>query len=497
MLNKNKSWWKFVVITTFLFLLGSLLLPQDSLSARRKTRVRQRAPVVQDLPDRSKEPFWWGAMVRPLATSVETKKLQEWKVAIDDQIKFAKEIGLNSLRANWEDNDDVVDYLVDKAVENNLQLTIVLEDKTLTDFFNQANFQRGYEFALKIAVRYKGRVPFYQLGNEASGAVIKPGAHGSSINDYDAAKYGVYLQWLKGLSQGVHDGDPAARKIVSANWKGIGIFEKLAIDGLHFDIVGWNWYSEMGDIFNRNFEEMKKTINIPQYMWEKYHKDVWLTEANKQEGTFDGNFKKQEDFIRGFGPAAYGSSYIKGFFFHELVDQASKQGIHQGHWGLVKVKEQGDGWAFSDKKPGYYAYRDVVQPRVLKYASKFLSQSPPPAIPRGGAAQLRATFKNTAIGTWTRGLVHLEVVNDSGGIGGALPFLREGPDAVTASGWATATKIQLQEPSVAPGHTGSFEFWLKAPANMAPGTYRINFRPSADNVRQLQNTNIWWDVWVY
>ncbi len=135
---------------------------------------------------------------------------------------------------------------------------------------------------------------------------------------------------------------------------------------------------------------------------------------------------------------------------------------------------------------------DSAVQQFLSYHFQHVGQSPYPEIAPGAAAQLTLIIKNTGDTTWQKGVVNLGTDRDQDRIS---PFLRESGSSAT-SGWISPNRVTLQEDTVAPGGLGNYVFWLQAPSNMAPGTYREYFRPIADGIGKMEDFGIYWDVKV-
>ncbi len=75
-------------------------------------------------------------------------------------------------------------------------------------------------------------------------------------------------------------------------------------------------------------------------------------------------------------------------------------------------------------------------------------------------------------------------------------FTREDLTGRNPSGWATPSRVSMVQPTVAPGATGTFDFWYTVPAGMAPGTYREYFRPVHEGVGMMNDLGIYFDLTV-
>ncbi len=289
--------------------------------------------------------FHRGVLVRPYALGEYSK------ADLTSQIMLAKELGASDVRANIESSAAINDDFVSIAIENGLNPVLIIEP-SLPDFFNTASYDLAYSLASDYAIRYKNKVKYYQLANEASGVNIKPSYPGDKKTDYDDQKYAVFLNWIKGLSNGIFDNDPSAKRIITANWLGVGIIDRLVDDGVHFEIVGWNWYDDMGSSLVKKDSD-GKTLNIPQYL-SKYNKEFWVIEINRHKGTLDNDFNAQSTYLANFINYAADEKLISGIFIFPLTDMCNLLDKSEGRMGLVSVnKKTVSVCTIGDKKPAF------------------------------------------------------------------------------------------------------------------------------------------------
>lgn len=344
----------------FIIPLGLLSIGDKGTLAARY-RSSRRTTGVQKITPPSKNYFYWGAKMTPSATTLSgTSGIYEgFDEAINDQLEFGKELGLNIVKATWEARSDKIDNFVNWAKARGFKVVIQLEDPEMTDFWSQATHERARELGKKVASRYYGQVDFYQLGNEINGAVIKPGGIGKDKGDYDPWKWGIMKNWLLGLTQGIHEGDPFAKKIITFNWKGTGIIDLIREANIHFDIIGVNWYSDMGDPFQSFDINRKYWSNMFEYLWDKHRIDIWVSEANQHKGTYDASTQGQADSIRGFADAAFNSPFIKAFMVYQMSDTINQRGTETGHYGIVWLRYD-NRWKVMDRKPAFSAFQGVI-----------------------------------------------------------------------------------------------------------------------------------------
>lgn len=165
-------------------------------------------------------------------------------------------------------------------------------------------------------------------------------------------------------------------------------------------------------------------------------------------------------------------------------------GMYREHFQLVA---DGTGWM-----EDYGIYWDVkvlnaVEAAAQQYTHQFMWEDAYPTLARGESYNFILTVRNTGRATWQKGSVNVGTDRDRDRI---TPFLRESGNG-SASGWISPNRITMQEGSVAPGATATFSFWMQAPSNMTPGTYREYFRLVADGADTwMENYGIYWDVIV-
>lgn len=106
------------------------------------------------------------------------------------------------------------------------------------------------------------------------------------------------------------------------------------------------------------------------------------------------------------------------------------------------------------------------------------SQIPANTLNTGQKTYMSLRFKNTSNYTWRNtgwGIVRLYTTN--------------GPSVFCDTTWVTCNRpADLKEASVAPGGTGTFEFWYTAPTLSATATYTTSFGLVSDFLSQLQGT---------
>jgi len=130
------------------------------------------------------------------------------------------------------------------------------------------------------------------------------------------------------------------------------------------------------------------------------------------------------------------------------------------------------------------------QSKAGDFKHQFVTETNSPAsIYSGQSSRFTLTVRNTGKSTWRRGTINLGTARDHDRIS---IFTREGG---SPTGWLSAQRISLQEATVAPGHTGTFAFWMKN-VNVPIGIYKEYFQVVADGIGWMEDYGIYWEVRV-
>jgi hypothetical protein len=298
----------------------------------------------------SKRTFSWGVAIRPelFPDAGDSKKF------LPEQFKLMKELGATSVRVDYNTKDDDFNkQILSLAKANNIQVIFIIPFGP-NDIFTDKNLEKNAYNYVKTAVgKYKGQVPIWQLGTEvASVALVDGSHHGVDGVDYPAAKYGPVSTWLKAATKAAKEADPNAKRLVNDQWIHVGFFDKFIKDGGDFDLIGWNWFSDMGTdmenpLINSQTGQRYKLMN----KLKSYGKDIWITEVNRRNGSQDGNEKAQSDYIQTMANYAYNNQSIKGFIvFHLMGEQG--YGIHH----VNEVTKQ-----LGTKKQAFGTYQSIIK----------------------------------------------------------------------------------------------------------------------------------------
>ena len=125
-------------------------------------------------------------------------------------------------------------------------------------------------------------------------------------------------------------------------------------------------------------------------------------------------------------------------------------------------------------------------PKLADLDSAWVDQTPPAQIAVGAEATITFKFRNAGRAAWTRGT----------GSEASLAFTGTATkfDPKMAVNWPAASTPALQsEDVIAPNEVGTFTFRVKG---VAPGTYRIDVRPTVAAVGALRDQGVYTEVTV-
>ena len=147
--------------------------------------------------------------------------------------------------------------------------------------------------------------------------------------------------------------------------------------------------------------------------------------------------------------------------------------------------------------PGVIVYWDVTVISKPNYSAAWVSQSPYPTVAQGQSVDLSVTFQNTGIFAWSNSgpnPIHIGTTNPSNG---QIDYSYRSP-FVCPEWLGPITPTGLVESTVTPGNTGTFQFKICVPSDIAPGTYRISIAPLVEQITWMLQPGVvvYWDITV-
>ncbi len=291
----------------------------------------------------NKQTFLWGVTARPHALAKYTAK--SW----DAQLDLAKELNVKYMRVSWHYDvkpspEKFMSTIVKQNEAKGLSTYLILEDDSNLMTVPDA-YQAGYKVGFDAATLFKGRVKYYQLLNEAGSVSLRGGQYsGENESDYDVKKYTKVRDWIKGASEGIAKADSSAYTIVTDQWTHFAFFSMLERDGVKYDIIGWDWFSDMGFMGDKKMSDGRTVLEHLQ----DFKKPIILAEVNaRPDGPSEKQVvdeKKQAEFMRQMAEWAYNSKVIKGFFVLELMDTTNTGDRgYIDRYGIIETQKNAKG----------------------------------------------------------------------------------------------------------------------------------------------------------
>jgi len=297
-------------------------------------------------------------------------------VSFDQQFTLIKNLGADWYRVDITIPDfSVMDVLLQKAQAHGIQLLPVIFPVIDRDHDSPSTiYQKSYDSAFKFASHYKGSIQAYELSNEQD-AYSLTGGPGDQVSMYDARKYGIVSSMLRGLSEGVHAGDPSAKRIVDfSGWLHTGFFQRVENDHIAYEIVGVHWYGNMGEINcpgqSYPCPSRLQHFNVVQRLQSITHgKPMWVTEINYSplpNRSEEQNGQQEQQYLVATlqrfltSPTLYPFEVV---FIYELLDEpGTGGGATQTEVGLVSVTPQpSGGFALGSPKSAYEAVQRLFK----------------------------------------------------------------------------------------------------------------------------------------
>lgn len=303
--------------------------------------------------------FIWGANGHPFNAYPD--------VSLEQQLDLLVQAGLTQYRVNLAGGGaaDKLDALLPLAAARGVTiLPIMLHDGSLDNDSADTIYARSRTAAETLARRFAGRIKVWELENELEiYAIIQPceirddgtqypcawgPAGGVEALEYYGPRWKKVSAALKGLSDGVKAADPTAKRAMgTAGWGHAGAFDRMAQDGIGWEISVWHAYQ-----LN---EDMLKRVAA-------HGKPIWVTEFNAGDPRSDDDniqAANVQKLLDGF-KAIRATYRIEEISFYELLDE-SYYSDFEGKQGLVRLVKQANGkWAVGSPKPVFEVLKKAV-----------------------------------------------------------------------------------------------------------------------------------------
>jgi len=262
------------------------------------------------------------------------------------QIQLLKDRGITWYRLNVQTKSDgsassstLLESLQAASSTRGVKILPMLYLRTLD--FNKStseNYQMGKTLGANFAAKYGKYFTYYNLGNDLELKLLNKNTTGQSSSHYNKAKTDVTAAYLKGMDEGIKSKDADAKTMVSAGWLHYGFLRWCQSYGVKFDVVAYNWYSDM------EAPAANKTNNIPDITVKLAAlfpgKPIWFTEFNyRYKSGSSTNEADQNAFVTKFITKCKANPMVKVMCVYELFDEPYKNG-QESSYGIIKWTSQ-------------------------------------------------------------------------------------------------------------------------------------------------------------
>ncbi|MDD5323652.1 MAG: CARDB domain-containing protein [Methylococcales bacterium] len=281
-------------------------------------------------------------------------------MSVATQLDLVNQLGTGLYRLNITShiNYTMVDQYLAEGQKRGIKFLMTLNGPLdWTTSSASAIYTAAFNQGRSFATRYAGQIAAYGLVNEKDVETKLPGvSDGTLPSDYDDALYVKGREEIRGLHDGVKAGDPNAKTLVNFAWLHYGFIQRLLDDGVTFDIIGIDWYSDMGDITNVR----GRGFDLVSYIKTHFGKPLWITEANRKYGSMNGNEAAQATYLSQTAQAMAKNPDVDAFIAYELFDEPGLPDVNEHNYGLVKFKQSGGKYVIDTFKPAFAQYQQVI-----------------------------------------------------------------------------------------------------------------------------------------
>lgn len=281
----------------------------------------------------------------------------------EEQLKLIREMGCGIVRVNFY-NFDFSDFYVPLANANGLKVMLVV-DGHVDDFSEGYNKEADFELFRKVAERYDGnhgfgKVDYIQLSNEVDVKISRYNPNfkdGETVEEFPQPIMQRAYEHFANAAAGIRAAKNDVKIVINAGWKHYGMFLYMKEKGIDFDLLGWDWYTDMSKAMER---EGKRSFQLAETLHELFGKDIIVCETNAwTNGPInDDDVTNWDDLFRIIDDAA-SYPYVKGLILYECCDEMTfeQDGAfnREAHFGLVKSDTHGNMLGI---KPVYYKLKE-------------------------------------------------------------------------------------------------------------------------------------------
>ena len=258
-----------------------------------------------------------------------------YSLSIAQQLSVAESMGLTSLRIDVTDaSAGTISYLsslITQATAAGITIDPVIVGPPAASATSQsAAYAWGVATGSALASAFPSLT--WEVGNELDTTAIKSGATGQSPSDYNDSLYSIALGTISGLSAGIHQADPKAKIAVGIAGIDYGFLQRLAGDGVSWDVTDDNIYVGAG-VSGSDIMAGAQSLFASLA---SFGKPIVLTEVNQAGGSLLSQTSEASTLVSVMGAVAtFAQTYdVTGAYIYELLDESGLT-PDQAHYGLA------------------------------------------------------------------------------------------------------------------------------------------------------------------
>lgn len=303
------------------------------------------------------KPFVWGINGHPITQQAYSK--QTWK----DQLSYLEDLKVNYYRidvplnnAGRPRNEQGLLAFLNQLKSIHVKPMLVFlprENTTISD--STSLYQFYHNQGAVLATHYRSFLEVIEVGNEWDVKLIKSRKlDGTKPGHYDLLKAKQKLILLKAFIDGMKSVIPTLNVSISLGWTHWYYLDLLQQFRVDYDIIGYHWYSDMGDI---TYARKPYGDFLPRIK-KKYNKEIWITEFNTHAGTKKHSFDSQQAYIAKSLDRMLQHKAISGIFIYELFDQPALRVNYPDEPNYGLVFKEGNQYRL---KPAYNTFKEFVE----------------------------------------------------------------------------------------------------------------------------------------
>lgn len=287
---------------------------------------------------------------------------------IEDIMHLMAEMGVRLVRTGFG-SLDWTDKVVRLANKYGMQVMII--NGSVRSSQEGYDADSAFRTAAMIANRYNGKngygkVDYFQIDNEVDNYLIEL-AHEKGIELGDGSNKDKYpiddvtrvCFQFNNYAAGIRSADTDAKIVINSGWLHYGFHDWLEEFKVDYDIIGFDWYTDMSEHFER---DGKRPVEQVEFLYNRYGKEIIICETNNwnNNGRDDSDVSNWDSFIRLLDDA-YKYPYVLGSCVYEFCDEMYLQNDEnvynrEAHFGMVYADKYGN---LLEPKPIYYRLQNL------------------------------------------------------------------------------------------------------------------------------------------